>query len=49
MKGRVKGERGQALVEYALVVSFVVLVEVVALHVSGISISSLLNKIAGEL
>ncbi len=41
-------QEGQALIEYALIVSLIALVAIVALKTTGTSVSGLLNKIAGE-
>lgn len=41
-------ERGQAGVEFALIISLIVLVAVVALQTTGTNISELLNHIAGD-
>ena len=39
---------GQALIEYALIVSLVALASIAALTMTGNNIHSLLNKVAGE-
>jgi Flp pilus assembly pilin Flp len=44
----VSDQRGQALIEYALIVSLIALVAIVALRTTGTNLSGLLNKIAGE-
>ena len=41
-------EEGQALIEYALIISLIALVALAALKATGTSISGILNKIAGE-
>jgi Flp pilus assembly pilin Flp len=41
-------QEGQALIEYALIVSLVAVLAIVALQLTGTNIKSLLNKIAGE-
>jgi Flp pilus assembly pilin Flp len=41
-------QQGQALIEYALIVSLVALASITALSMTGTHLSSLLNKIAGE-
>jgi Flp pilus assembly pilin Flp len=44
----VSDQRGQALIEYALIVSLIALIAIVALKTTGTNVSSLLNKVAGE-
>ena len=39
---------GQALIEYALIVSLIALVAIVALRTTGTNIKGVLNTIAGE-
>ena len=39
---------GQALIEYALIISLIALVAIMALRTSGTNIKGLLNTIAGE-
>lgn len=46
---RHKSEDGQLLIEYALIICLIVFVAIVALHSTGTSVSSILNRIAGEL
>jgi Flp pilus assembly pilin Flp len=41
-------EQGQALIEYALVVSLIALAAVMALTLTGTNLSSVLHRIAGE-
>jgi Flp pilus assembly pilin Flp len=41
-------QQGQALIEYALIVSLVALMAIASLKLAGTNISSILNKIAGE-
>jgi Flp pilus assembly pilin Flp len=41
-------EDGQALIEYALIISLIALVAIAALRTTGTNVSSLLNRIAGE-
>jgi Flp pilus assembly pilin Flp len=43
-----RAEGGQALIEYALIISLVAVLAIVALQLTGTNIKSLLNKIAGE-
>ena len=44
----VREEKGQALIEYALIISLIALVAIAALQTTGTDISSILNTIAGE-
>jgi Flp pilus assembly pilin Flp len=44
----VREESGQALIEYALIISLIALVAITALQTTGTDISSILNTIAGE-
>jgi Flp pilus assembly pilin Flp len=39
---------GQALIEYALIVSLVALVAIAALKTTGANVGGLLNKVAGD-
>jgi Flp pilus assembly pilin Flp len=39
---------GQALIEYALIISLIALVAIVALQTTGTNIKGVLNTIAGE-
>jgi Flp pilus assembly pilin Flp len=48
LKSSVKREEGQALIEYALIISLIALVAIVALNSTGTNISKILNTIAGE-
>ena len=41
-------QEGQALIEYALIISLVALVAIGALETTGTNIKGVLNKIAGE-
>jgi pilus assembly protein Flp/PilA len=41
-----RGEEGQALVEYALIVSLIAVVSIAALTLTGTSISDMLDRIA---
>jgi pilus assembly protein Flp/PilA len=45
---KMRGEEGQALVEYALIVSLIAVVSIAALTLAGTSISGILNSIAGN-
>ena len=40
--------QGQALIEYALIISLIALVAIVSLRLAGTNISSILHTIAGE-
>jgi Flp pilus assembly pilin Flp len=44
----VREEQGQALIEYALIISLIALVAIAALQTTGTDISGILNTIAGE-
>jgi Flp pilus assembly pilin Flp len=44
----VREEQGQALIEYALIISLIALVAITALQTTGTDISGILNTIAGE-
>ena len=48
LKASVKRDEGQALIEYALIISLIALVAIVALNTTGTNISKILNTIAGE-
>ena len=39
---------GQALIEYALIISLIAVVAIAALQLAGVNVKSLLNHIAGE-
>lgn len=41
-------QEGQALIEYALIISLIAVIAIVALQLTGTNIKGLLNKIAGE-
>jgi Flp pilus assembly pilin Flp len=41
-------QQGQALIEYALIVALIALVAIAALTLTGTHISTLLNKVAGD-
>lgn len=43
-----RSEKGQALIEYALIISLIALVAIVALQTTGTNISSILHKIVGD-
>ena len=45
---KMRGEEGQALVEYALIVSLIAVVAIAALTLTGTSISGILNSIANN-
>ncbi len=40
--------QGQALIEYALIISLIAVVAIAALSLTGVNIKSLLTKVAGE-
>jgi Flp pilus assembly pilin Flp len=43
-----KRSEGQALIEYALIISLIAVVTIGALSAAGVNIKSLLNRVAGE-
>jgi pilus assembly protein Flp/PilA len=45
---KMRSEEGQALVEYALIVSLIAVVAIAALTLTGTSISGILNSIANN-
>jgi len=45
---KMRAEEGQALVEYALIVSLIAVVAIAALTLTGTSIRSILNNIANS-
>lgn len=46
---QVRREEGQALVEYALILSLISVVAVAALKLIGTNVTAVLNKIAGDI
>ena len=46
--GAARREEGQALIEYALIISLIALVAINALQTTGTNIKGILNTIAGE-
>jgi Flp pilus assembly pilin Flp len=44
-----RGEEGQGLAEYALILAFVAVVAILALTFLGVSITSILSSVAGSL
>src|ERR1700675_2357324 len=48
LKSGVRREEGQALIEYALIISLIALVAITALTTTGTNIKSILNTIANE-
>jgi Flp pilus assembly pilin Flp len=44
----VRAESGQALIEYALIISLIALVAITALQTTGTNVAGILNTIAGE-
>ena len=49
VKSFVRGEEGQDLLEYALLVALIALVAIVAVAAAGSSVSDIFNNIAGQL
>jgi pilus assembly protein Flp/PilA len=49
MRDRVAREDGQALVEYALIISLIAVVAIAALQLTGNSITKIFNNISSEL
>ena len=49
IQSRLAREEGQALVEYALIISLVTIVTVVALSLIGTNVTDILNGAAGSL
>jgi Flp pilus assembly pilin Flp len=45
---RASRQEGQALIEYALIISLISLIAIASLKVAGTNISSILHTIAGE-
>ena len=45
---KMRAEEGQALIEYALIVSLISVIAIVALQVTGTSVSSMLNSISKQ-
>jgi Flp pilus assembly pilin Flp len=43
-----RAEGGQALIEYALIISLIALVAITALQTTGTNVAGILNTIAGE-
>jgi Flp pilus assembly pilin Flp len=48
LSSRSARDDGQALIEYALIVSLIAIVGIVALRLTGTNLTSLLSKIAGD-
>jgi pilus assembly protein Flp/PilA len=48
LRSSVSRQEGQALIEYALIISLIALVAIVALQTTGTNIKGVLNTIAGE-
>ena len=48
LRGATSRQDGQALIEYALIISLIALVAIVALQTTGTNIKGVLNTIAGE-
>jgi Flp pilus assembly pilin Flp len=49
VRDRLARQEGQALVEYALIISLIALVAIVALQATGNSVTKIFNNIAAEL
>ena len=47
-KSALARSEGQALIEYALIISLIAVVAIAALQLAGVNVKSLLNHIAGE-
>ena len=45
---KMRAEEGQALIEYALIVSLISVIAIVALQVTGHSVASMLNSISQQ-
>ncbi len=48
VRQRASRQQGQALIEYALIISLVAVVAIAGLSLTGTNVKSLLNKVAGE-
>jgi Flp pilus assembly pilin Flp len=48
LRGAAVRQQGQALIEYALIISLIAVVSIVALQATGVNIKNLLTRIAGE-
>jgi pilus assembly protein Flp/PilA len=49
VRDRLARQQGQALVEYALIISLIAIVAIAALQLTGTRITSLFNNISSEL
>jgi pilus assembly protein Flp/PilA len=49
LRDRLRRQEGQALVEYALIISLIAVVAIVALQLTGKSITGIFNNISSEL
>jgi pilus assembly protein Flp/PilA len=49
IRARLAGEEGQALVEYALIISLIAVLAIGALTLTGQSVTDILNSITGKL
>ena len=45
---KVRAEEGQALIEYALIISLIAVIAIVALQVTGHSVASMLDSISKQ-
>ncbi len=48
LRNSVSRQEGQALIEYALIISLVALIAIASLKLAGTNVSHILNTIAGE-
>jgi Flp pilus assembly pilin Flp len=48
LPAKMRAEQGQALIEYALIVSLIAVIAIVALQVTGHSVASMLNSISQQ-
>jgi pilus assembly protein Flp/PilA len=49
IRARLNSEEGQALVEYALILSLIAVVAIAALTLTGVRVDSIISKIANNL
>jgi Flp pilus assembly pilin Flp len=49
IRARWGGEEGQALVEYALIVSLIAIIAIAALTLTGLNVTAILSSIANNL
>jgi pilus assembly protein Flp/PilA len=48
LPAKMRAEEGQALIEYALIVSLIAVIAIVALQVTGHSVADMLNSISSS-